>query len=194
MVPCDSIIIVLNDREDNTYVLGNEGVMITVGIITVSDRSFQGIRPDTSGPAIHGWAEACGYKVLHVGIVPDEFDEIQKNLIDLSEAGINLILTTGGTGFAPRDITPEVTLAVIDRLAPGIAEIMRLKSFEITSRAVLSRAVSGIRKRSLIINLSGSPKAVLEQLAIIEGIIPHAIELILGEISDCVPSTNETTS
>ncbi len=109
----------------------------------------------------------------------------KKMLIEYSDQGINLILTTGGTGFAERDVTPEATLSVIDKNAPGFAEAMRMKSLEITPHAVLSRAVSGIRKRSLIINLPGSPRAVRENLSFIEKAIPHAVELLKGKVSDC---------
>jgi molybdenum cofactor synthesis domain-containing protein len=159
--------------------------MISVGIITVSDRSSKGMREDLSGPAIRQWAEGKGYSVQNELIVPDEFEDIKKALRDLSDAGVNLILTTGGTGFAPRDVTPEATSAVIEKPAPGFAEIMRMKSSQVTHHAMLSRAVSGIRKQSLIINLPGSPKAVRENLGFIESAIPHAIELMQNKVADC---------
>jgi len=159
--------------------------MITVGIITVSDRSSQGKRDDLSGPAIRAWAEGRKYRVVEETVVPDEADEIKARLLSFSDAGISLILTTGGTGFAPRDVTPEATLSVIERQAPGFAEVMRARSMEITPHAMLSRAVSGIRGNSLIINLSGSPKAVREQLGFIEKAIPHAVELLMGGVTDC---------
>ncbi|HNR88168.1 MAG TPA: molybdopterin adenylyltransferase [Spirochaetota bacterium] len=158
---------------------------MSVGVITVSDRSSRGEREDASGPAIREWAEAHGYAVARETIVPDERDAITRALVDYSDAGVELILTTGGTGFAPRDVTPEATCAVIDRPAPGFAEAMRAKSLAITPHAMLSRAASGIRKRSLIINLPGSPKAVRENLGFIEAAIPHAIELLRGEVKDC---------
>jgi len=159
--------------------------MISVGIITVSDRSSKGMREDLSGPAIRQWAEGKGYSVQNELIVPDEFEDIKKAFRDLSDAGVNLILTTGGTGFAPRDVTPEATSAVIEKPAPGFAEIMRMKSSQVTHHAMLSRAVSGIRKQSLIINLPGSPKAVRENLGFIESAIPHAIELLQNKVADC---------
>lgn len=159
--------------------------MITVGIITMSDRSSRGEREDLSGPEIRGWAQSKGYRVSREEIVPDEFAEIKKMLTEFADAGIELILTTGGTGFAPRDVTPEATTAVIDRPAPGFAEAMRRASLEITPHAMLSRAVSGIRGRSLIINLPGSPKAVRENLAVIEKAVPHAVELLRGDVRDC---------
>jgi molybdopterin adenylyltransferase len=159
--------------------------MITVSIITVSDRSSKGVRADLSGPGIKKWAESQGYKVISETIVPDEQDKIKEKLIEFSDAGYDLILTTGGTGFAPRDVTPEATKAVIDREAPGFAEAMRAKSLAITPHAMLSRATSGIRKQTVIINLPGSPKAVRENLAFIEKAIPHAVKLLKGMVADC---------
>jgi molybdopterin adenylyltransferase len=159
--------------------------MVSIGIITVSDRSSQGLREDLSGPAIRQWALEKGYIVRKEVIVPDEYEDIKNALLDLSDSGIDLILTTGGTGFAPRDVTPEATAAVIEKHASGFAEAMRMKSLQITSHAMLSRAVSGIRKNSLIINLPGSPKAVRENLGFIEAAIPHAIELLQSKVSDC---------
>jgi molybdopterin adenylyltransferase len=159
--------------------------MITVAIITVSDRSSKGLRDDLSGPEIKNWAESQGYKVLSETIVPDEQDKIKEKLIGYSDAGHDLILTTGGTGFAPRDVTPEATKAVIERETPGFAEAMRAKSLAITPHAMLSRAASGIRKHSIIINLPGSPKAVRENLGFIEKAIPHAVKLLKGRVSDC---------
>lgn len=159
--------------------------MFTLAIITVSDRSSRGERDDLSAPEIKKWAEANGYGVTAEDIVPDETEEIKKLLIKHSDAGVNLVLTTGGTGFAPRDVTPEATLSVIDKPAPGFAEAMRMKSLEITPHAMLSRAVSGIRKSTLIINLPGSPKAVRENLSFIEKAIPHALDLMKGDVKDC---------
>jgi molybdopterin adenylyltransferase len=159
--------------------------MINIAIITVSDRSSKGVRDDLSGPEIRKWAELQGYKVKSETIVPDELDKIKEKLIEFSDAGYDLILTTGGTGFAPRDVTPEATKAVIDREAPGFAEAMRAKSLAITPHAMLSRAASGIRKQSVIINLPGSPKAVREILAFIEKAIPHAVNLLKGKVADC---------
>lgn len=156
-----------------------------VAVITVSDRSSRGEREDLSAPEIQKWAEANGYPVKSIAVVPDEAEEIKKKLTEYSDDRINLILTTGGTGFAPRDVTPEATREVIEREAPGFAEAMRFRSLEITPHAMLSRAVCGIRKQSLIINLPGSPKAVRENLSFIEKAIPHAIELLREEVSDC---------
>jgi len=158
---------------------------INVAVITVSDRSSQGEREDLSGPEIKKWAESKGFVVSREIIVPDEFDEIKNVLVRCSDDEIDLILTTGGTGFAPRDVTPEATRSVLDREAPGFAEAMRMESLKITPHAMLSRAVSGIRKKSLIINMPGSPKAVRENLGFIEKAIPHAIELMNSKVTDC---------
>ena len=159
--------------------------MYSVGIITVSDRSSRGERGDLSGPEIRKWAEEKGYAVKSELVVPDEAENIRNSLIEFSDLGINLILTTGGTGCAPRDVTPEATLSVLEKQAPGFAEAMRARSLEITTHAMLSRAVSGIRKQSLIVNLPGSPKAVRENLGFIEKALPHALELIAGRVRDC---------
>ena len=155
--------------------------MIQVGILTVSDRSARGERADASGPAL---AQAVadrlpGAAVTVTGIVPDDRAAISSTLIDWSDRlQIDLILTTGGTGFAPRDVTPEATRAVLHREAPGLAEAMRAESLLITPHAMLSRAVTGIRGRTLIVNLPGSPKGAVENLGIILPILPHAIELL----------------
>ncbi len=159
--------------------------MISIGIITISDRSSLGLREDMSGPTIRKWAEGKGYVVESEMIVPDESLDIQNALRRLSDSGINLILTTGGTGCSPRDVTPEATNEVIEKSVPGLAEAMRLKSFEITPHALLSRAVAGIRKQCLIINLPGSPKAAMENLRFIEHAIPHAVDVLNARISDC---------
>lgn len=159
--------------------------MITISIITVSDRSYQGKREDLSGPTIRTWAEDKGYVIRNEMIVPDELKSIKKALVDCSDEGTDLIITTGGTGFAVRDVTPEATLAVIEKNAPGFVEVMRMKSLQVTPHAMLSRAVSGIRKKSLIINMPGSPKAVRENLGFIESGIPHAIALLQAQVTDC---------
>jgi molybdopterin adenylyltransferase len=158
--------------------------MIRAAILTVSDRSSRGERADASGPALFRIAGEQGWLLQASAIVPDEFSAIQDTLIDWSDSeDIDLILTTGGTGFAPRDITPEATLAVIDRQTPGLAEAMRMESLKITPHAMLSRAVCGIRKKTLIINLPGSPKAAVENLYTVLPVIQHAVEL-LNESSD----------
>ena len=156
--------------------------MITVGILTISDRSYRGEREDLSGPILREMAvERLRAKVELEAVVPDEVDIIKGTLIVWAdEVGLDLILTTGGTGFAPRDVTPEATKAVIEREAPGLAETMRAKGLEITPHAILSRAVVGIRGHTLIINLPGSPKAVQEDLEAILPAIPHGIETLKG--------------
>ena len=140
--------------------------MFTAAVVTVSDRSFRGERPDGAGPAAAEMLKDAGYQVTETVIVPDEQEEIQAALIRLADGkDIALIVTSGGTGFSPRDVTPEATLAVCQRLTPGIPEAMRSASMAVTPRAMLARAAAGIRGRSLIVNLPGSPKAVRENLA-----------------------------
>ena len=155
------------------------------GIICVSDRCSKGACQDKSGPLIKELVSPLG-KVKEYIVVPDEKEEIEKALIYLcDDVKADVVLTTGGTGFAPRDITPEATKAVIEKDAPGIAEAIRMKSLQITPKAMLSRAVSGIRKRSLIINLPGSPKAVGESLEFILPVLPHAVEVLSGNTLSC---------
>ncbi len=153
--------------------------------MTVSDRSSRGIREDLSGPEIRAWSTKMGFSVVEERVVPDDSNAISKTLIELADSGIDIIFTTGGTGCAPRDVTPEATLSVIEKATPGFPEMMRQKSLQITPHAMLSRAVAGIRKKTLIINLPGSPKAVRENLEFIEPAVPHAVELIHSEIKDC---------
>lgn len=152
---------------------------IRVAILTVSDRSSRGERPDSSGPALAQEVQAQGWQVAHSEILPDDAPGLQQALSSWSDSGqYDLILTTGGTGFSPRDVTPEATRAVIEREAPGMAEAMRLASLQITPHAMLSRAVCGIRKRTLVVNLPGSPKGALENLRVLLPILPHAVELL----------------
>ncbi|MBE3125252.1 MAG: MogA/MoaB family molybdenum cofactor biosynthesis protein [Acidobacteria bacterium] len=156
-----------------------------VGILTVSDKGSRGEREDRSGPAIREMMEAAGGEIVRAKIVADEQDEIRATLIQWSDEGLDLILTTGGTGFSPRDWTPEATKAVIDRETPGIPEVMRRTGMEKTPTAMLSRAAAGIRKRTLIVNLPGSEKAVRESLAAILPALPHGIEILKGAASEC---------
>jgi molybdenum cofactor synthesis domain-containing protein len=155
--------------------------MIRVGILTVSDRSARGERDDLSGPALEasiaeGLAAA---EVVIRDVVPDEREFIAARLTRWSdEDGLDLILTTGGTGFAPRDVTPEATRLVIEREAPGLTEAMRAASLRVTPHAMLSRAAAGMRGRTLIVNLPGSPKGAVENLATILPVLPHAVELL----------------
>ena len=159
--------------------------MIRTGILTASDRSYSGEYEDLSGPAIRDLVtERLGAVVELEAVVPDDRSIIASTLLIWAvQVGLDLVLTTGGTGFAPRDVTPEATCDVIERQAPGLAEAMRVASLKITPHAMLSRAVAGIRGHTLIINLPGSPKAVRENLETILPALPHAIELLQGEQS-----------
>ena len=152
------------------------------GILTVSDRSFRGEREDVSGPVLESRVIELGWQIRRKGILPDDLSSLRNLLVEWADSSeLDVILTTGGTGFAPRDITPEATLAVIERNAPGLAEAMRAEGLRITPHAMLSRAIAGIRKRTLIINLPGSPKAALENMNVLIPILPHAIQLLREE-------------
>lgn len=152
---------------------------LRVGILTVSDRSWRGERDDRSGPVLVEIAQQQGWDVVETLIVPDEIDTLSDTLIMWADSGeMDLILTTGGTGFAPRDVTPEATRMVADKLAPGLTEAMRAESLKITPHAMLSRSVAGIRGRALIVNLPGSPKAARENLAVIQPVLGHAVQLL----------------
>lgn len=160
--------------------------MFTAVVITVSDRSYRKERTDTSGPQVSFLLTEAGFKVVNIEIVPDEKEQISAALIRAAdENDTALIVTTGGTGLAPRDVTPEATLAVCERLVPGIPEVMRMRGLAHTERAMLSRGVAGIRGRSLIINLPGSPKAAAENLEAVSGALNHALLMLRGEPSDC---------
>jgi molybdenum cofactor synthesis domain-containing protein len=153
-----------------------------IGIITVSDRSARGERPDSSGPALAQAVEAQGWQVVRTAVLPDDYERLRETLAAWADSGnCDVILTTGGTGFAPRDVTPEATLAVVERAAPGIPEAMRAASLVLTPHAMLSRLAAGIRKRSLIINLPGSPKGAVENLEVVIPVLPHAVELLRDE-------------
>jgi molybdopterin adenylyltransferase len=157
---------------------------ITVAILTLSDKGARGERKDLSGPAIGEMLKAIGAEVRHYVILPDDKDSIKEKLVEYSEM-VDLVLTTGGTGLSPRDVTPEATREVIDREIPGIAEAMRLEGLKKTPRAMLSRAIAGVRGKTLIINLPGSPKAVQENIDVILEVIPHALDKIRGSQEDC---------
>ncbi len=153
---------------------------LSVGVLTISDRGARGEYEDLSGPAIQKLVtESLGAEIVCTGIVPDERAAIREKLIEWVECfHLDLVLTTGGTGFAPRDITPEATQEVIEREAPGLAEAMRAASLQATPHAMLSRAKAGIRGRTLIINLPGSPKGATENLKVVLPAIPHGLELL----------------
>ncbi len=153
----------------------------TAVIITVSDRCFRGEREDLSGPALAAYVEKAGYVLLPPVLVPDEQDQIEAALIAACQADAALVLTTGGTGFAPRDVTPEATLAVCERLVPGIPEAMRAACLQITPRAMLSRSTAGIRGRSLIVNLPGSPRAAMENLEPVLPAISHGLKMLRAQ-------------
>lgn len=152
---------------------------IRFGILTLSDRSSRGERADSSGPALARLILAESWSVAYQHLLPDDEAAIRDLLAQWADSGeVDVILTTGGTGFAPRDVTPEATRAVIEREAPGLAEAMRAASLKITPHAMLSRIVAGIRKRTLIVNLPGSPKGAVENLQVILPVVPHAIQLL----------------
>lgn len=157
-------------------------MILRFAILTVSDRSSRGERPDTSGPALVELIRSQGWQIVQQGIVPDDMNAIKNSLQAWSDSGeADVILATGGTGFAPRDVTPEATRAVVERLTPGLDEAMRSASMQVTPHAILSRAVSGIRKRTLIITLPGSPKGATENLQVVLPALEHAVKLLRDE-------------
>ena len=159
----------------------------TAAVITISDKGYAGQREDTSGPNLCRIVKEQGYELVYTGLVPDDMEMIKQELVKCcDELKINLILTTGGTGFSPRDITPEAAMAVIERPTPGIPEAMRAESMRITPKGCLSRSVAGIRKQSLIITLPGSKKASEENILAVIGAVDHGLEMLLGSGSaDC---------
>ena len=160
--------------------------MIKIGILTISDKGARGEREDISGKVIEEVVKKINGEVKYYRVIPDEKEIIQEELIKAVDSlCLDLILTTGGTGLGKRDVTPEATLAIIEKEAPGISEIIRIKSFKKTNRAILSRGVAGVRKESLIINLPGSPKGVRESLEIILDALLHGIEVLKGQVTEC---------
>jgi molybdopterin adenylyltransferase len=160
--------------------------MIKTAILTVSDKGSRGERIDGTGPALMSELEDKGFVISFYKMIPDEKEEIERELIYLcDELKVDLILTNGGTGFSERDVTPEATQNVIEKYVPGIGEAMRMKSLAITPKAMLSRSIAGIRKKTLIINLPGSPKGAVENLQFVLPAIPHGIAILIGEASEC---------
>lgn len=160
--------------------------MFTAGIITASDKGSAGEREDLSGPAIREYIEREGYKVVSMKILPDDEDALYNEMVRLcDEEQVDVVFTTGGTGLSPRDNTPEATMRAATKNVPGIAEAIRYYSLQITPRAMLSRAVSVMRNRTLIINLPGSPKAVKESLSFIIPSLKHGIEIMKGQTGEC---------
>ncbi len=170
------------------------GAAIRAAVVTVSDKGFAGIRADTAGPTLCELLRGVGAETADPAVVPDEQDQIEALLRALCDSGtVDIVLTTGGTGLAPRDRTPEATLAVAERLAPGFAEAIRAQSLAMTPHAMLSRGVSAVRGRTLIINLSGSPKACREQFGVIAPALRHAVETVRGEAYECASQPEGTT-
>ena len=159
---------------------------IRAAILTLSDKGSRGERTDGSGPALSAWLAERGVQTVHAQIIPDEFDQIVAVLSDWADRDLaDLILTTGGTGVSPRDVTPEATARVCSRMIPGLGELMRQESLKVTPMASLSRATAGIRRKSLVINLPGSPKGALENLAAVWPTVGHAVEKVRGGQEDC---------
>ena len=160
--------------------------MYTAAVITVSDKGSQGLRVDTGGPLVAQMLKEAGYAVTYTEIVPDEQEQIERALIHCADdLDIALVVTTGGTGFSPRDVTPEATLAVCRRMTPGIPEAMRYESLKITNRAMLTRQQAGIRGATLIVNLPGSPKAIRENFAVCLPALDHGLEMLRAKTGDC---------
>lgn len=174
---------------------GNSKMNFTAAVITVSDKGFRGEREDTSGPNLCALLKEHDFNVIHTAIVPDEQEQIKAELLQCTQQKISLIVTTGGTGFSPRDITPEAAMELIERATPGIPEAMRAESMKITPKGCLSRSVAGIRDRSLIITLPGSKKASAENLLAVLEPLKHGLEMLLGEGSaDCAAPATDTHS
>jgi len=160
---------------------------IRAGILTISDKGFRGEREDLSGKVIRELLGRLDSQVVKYDIIPDEMDSISHKLVDWADEGtIDVIVTTGGTGLSQRDVTPEATLAIVEKTVPGIGEAMRIKTLDKTPMAMLSRATAGVRSKCLIINLPGNPKAVRECLEVVLPAITHAVEIITGVVTEHV--------
>ena len=160
--------------------------MLTVGVLTISDKGARGDRQDKSGAVIREILPSIAARIVNYDVIPDEKEPIVARLVKWAdEDDLDIIITTGGTGLTPRDVTPEATLAVVDRIVPGFAEAMRAESLKKTPHAMLSRAVAGTRGKCLILNLPGSPKAVRECLEVILPALPHAVETLKGQSDEC---------
>ncbi|MDR3305651.1 MAG: MogA/MoaB family molybdenum cofactor biosynthesis protein [Clostridiales Family XIII bacterium] len=172
----------MKDTKDH----GAAAAKYSAAVITVSDKGAAGLREDTGGPLVCAMLGEAGFAVVYTSLVPDEGAGIEAELRRCAdEKDAALIMTTGGTGFSPRDVTPEATIAVCERLTPGIPEAMRAESLKVTNRAMLSRLAAGIRGRSLIINLPGSPKAIRENLAAVLPALEHGLDMLRGGPADC---------
>ena len=158
----------------------------SIAVITVSDKGYRGEREDRSGKYIRDYFKEKGWKLAEYSVIPDEIDMIKEKIIGICDtAAADLIITTGGTGFSPRDLTPEATEEVIERRVPGFGEIIRMEGQKKTPRAILSRGISGIRKKTLIINLPGSIKGVKDSLELIYRPLPHGLDILSGEDAEC---------
>jgi molybdopterin adenylyltransferase len=157
----------------------------TAAVVTVSDKGAAGEREDRSGAVVREVLEGAGIKVEKALIIPDDLQALEDLLSELCSQGLNLVVTTGGTGLSPRDVTPEATLAVIDKEIPGMAEAMRAESLKVTPHAMISRAVCGMKGATLVVNLPGSPKGARECLEVVMGALPHALEVAAGTVSEC---------
>ncbi|MGH2356087.1 MAG: MogA/MoaB family molybdenum cofactor biosynthesis protein [Chloroflexota bacterium] len=172
----------VEQTHDHSHRAAEAGAPITVGILTCSDRGARGERADVSGPTIHNLVvDRLGAKVAQYKVVPDDRRAIEATLVEWADdARLDLVFTTGGTGFSPRDVTPEATRAVVDRDASALTQAMLFESLRITPYAMLTRATAGIRKRTLIVNLPGNPKAVAENFDAIAEVLPHAVDIVRG--------------
>ena len=175
----------LSDIRYEQVTLGGNAQMYSLAVLTISDKGFKGERDDLSGKLIMEMLNQPDYDLVFHEIVPDDEKMIGEKLtIWADQFEVNLIITTGGTGLSPRDVTPEATSSIIERIVPGLVEAIRIESIKISPTAMLSRSIAGIRNGSLIINLPGSPKAVRESINIIQGILPHALEMLSGTSGD----------